>query len=197
VALEDGVSRVTAAQSTPPVVGRYTAVHVQENGKWLIASVRETAGRPASNTARLQAELGWLIGSWETKQDKRALQTTASWIGDKSFIRRDYTVREDDKQVTSGVQIIGWDPRAGCIRSWSFDGRGGFGTGLWAATADGWAIDTVGALPDGTPTASHEYIIRVPGDDRLFGWRSVDRVVGDTRIPDTGEIVLDRVPAKP
>lgn len=196
MAVEEGVSSIVTSRAAPPIVGAYTATHVLDGGQWLIAAVRETAVPPASNVARLQQELGWLIGRWQAKHDERSLQTTAAWVGQKSFIRREYTVCQGEKVVSSGVQVIGWDPRAGRIRSWSFDATGGFGSGLWSTTADGWAIESVGTLPDGTPTSSREYVIRVPGEDRIFGWRSVGRLAGQSPLPDTGEIVLERVSTK-
>jgi hypothetical protein len=94
------------------------------------------------------------------------------------------------------MQIIGWDPQARQIRSWSFDSAGGHGGGLWSAAADGWQIKSSGVLPDGTPTAAVDHLIRVPGENDVFGWESIDRHVGDAELPDLKEAVLDRVPEK-
>jgi hypothetical protein len=48
-------------------------------------------------------------------------------------------------------------------------------------------------LPDGTPTASQDRLIRVAGENDVFGWQSTDRRVGDDQLPDLAEVVLDRV----
>jgi uncharacterized protein (TIGR02246 family) len=195
MAVEDGMAQVVTPQAGPPVASRYTAVHVQEGGKWLMASVRETTIPLSSNFGRLE-DLGWLIGTWEAKRDATTVRATFRWIANKSFIERDFTVRQDGIQTASGVQIIGWDPQAGRVRSWSFDASGGYGSSLWTATPDGWHAESSGVLPDGTPTSSQETLIRVAGEDNVMGWRSFDRSAGDVALPDTAEVVLDRLPEK-
>ena len=57
-------------------------------------------------------------------------------------------------------------------------------------------IDSTGVTADGTPTSSKEILIRVPGEDNVLGWR-FDRKIGETPLPATREVVLDRVPEKP
>jgi len=195
MAVEDGTAQVVDHPAGPPVASRYTAVHVLENGKWLMATVRETAIPLASNFSRLE-DLGWLIGTWESKGEGPTMRATFRWIANKSFIERDYTVREDGIQTASGVQIIGWDPQAGRVRSWSFDATGGYGSSLWTPTPEGLHGESTGVLPDGTPTSSQALLIRAPGENDVFGWRSFDRSVGDAALPDTAEVVLDRVPEK-
>jgi len=195
MAVEDGTAQVVAQHGGPPVASRYTAVHVREDGKWLMASVRETAIPLSSNFSRLE-DLGWLIGTWEAKRDGTAVRATFRWFANKSFIEREYTVREDGVQTASGIQIIGWDPQAGQVRSWSFDASGGYGSSLWTATPEGWHAESSGVLPDGTPTSSQEMLIRVPGEDNVLGWRSFDRSAGDAALADTPEVVLDRAPEK-
>ena len=130
----------------------------------------------------------------QTRRDDRG--ASFRWIANKSFIERNYTVRQDGVQTASGVQIIGWDPQAGQIRSWSFDASGGYGSSLWTATPDGWRAESSGVLADGTPTSSQEVLIRVPGEDNVLGWRSFDRSAGDAALADTPEVVLDRIPEK-
>jgi uncharacterized protein (TIGR02246 family) len=191
-AIEDGIARVEAERAGPPQISRYTAVHVKQDGKWLMASVRETSIELPSNFARVEG-LGWLVGTWKAERDGAAVHTTIRWIANKSFLEREYTVRKDGIAVSSGKQIIGWDPKAGQIRSWSFDATGGQGTGLWTATPEGWRIESSGVLPDGTSTSSRELLIRVPGEDNVLGWRSVARNVGGASLPDTPEVVLDRI----
>jgi uncharacterized protein (TIGR02246 family) len=195
MAVEDGEARVIAQHAGPPMASRYTAVHFQEGGKWLMASVRETAIPVSSNAERLH-ELSWLIGSWKTKGEGPVVETTYRWIANRSFIQREYAVRQGGLAKSSGTQIIGYDAQAGRIRSWSFDSSGGHGTSLWSATPEGWRMESTGTLPDGTPTSSRELLIRVADENDVFGWRSFDRKVGQASLPDTREVVLDRVPEK-
>jgi len=194
VALENGVARVIHRDG-PPVASRYTAIHVLEGGKWLMANVRETAVPLASGPGRLEA-LSWLIGSWTAKTEGVTVQTTFRWIANKSFIQRDYSVQQKGAAAMSGTQIIGWDPQENRLRSWTFDSSGGHGTSLWSARPDGWLLESSGMLSNGAPTASRELLIRVHGEDSVFGWRSFDRRVGTTSLPDLREVVLDRVVEK-
>ena len=191
-AIEDGISQVDADNAGPPQASRYTVVHVKQEGKWLMASVREASIELPSNFARV-ASLGWLAGSWSAQRDGAAVHTTIRWIANKSFLEREYSVRKDGIVVSSGRQIIGWDPKAGQIRSWSFDAAGGLGTGLWTPAPDGWRIESSGVLPDGRPTSSRDLLIRVPGEDNVLGWRSTARTVAGAALPDTPEVVLDRI----
>ena len=57
-------------------------------------------------------------------------------------------------------------------------------------------IASTGVLADGTPTSSQDLLIRVPDEDNVLGWQSVNRKVGDTQLPDTREVVLERLGEK-
>ena len=192
MAIEDGLSQVSAERAGPPVISRYTACHVLAGGKWLMASVRETKVAVPSNHGRVES-LAWLVGTWKAERDGMLLESKIRWIGNKSFLEREYSVSADGVVISSGKQIIGWDPGPGKIRSWSFDAPGGHGTGVWTAKPDGWQIESTGVLADGTPTASRDFLIRVPGEDNVLGWRSTARTLGEASLPNTPEVVLDRV----
>jgi uncharacterized protein (TIGR02246 family) len=194
-AIEDGVTQLMTKDSEPPSAARYTAVHVHEDGKWLMASVREAAMPVPSNFAQLQ-ELGWLVGEWEAKSDGVTAHSQTRWIANKSFLQRTFSVNRDGMQVASGMQIIGWDPRTERIISWTFDSSGGHGMGVWNAMPEGWGIDSAGMTADGVPTTAKDHLIRVPGETNVFGWRSVDRKLGDMKVPDVPEVVFDRVTSK-
>ena len=188
-------SRVIAKTGADPVASRYTVVHAFENGKWLMAAVRETTIDLPSNYAALR-DFEWLVGDWNVKAGETTVENHIRWIANKSFLEREYTVHVSGLTTSSGLQVIGWDPQAAQIRSWSFDSAGGHGTGLWTAAADGWRIEARGVLPDGTPTSAVNRLIRVPDDPNVFGWKSTDRKVGDQELPDMAEVVLDRVQDK-
>jgi uncharacterized protein (TIGR02246 family) len=196
VAVEEGNGTVAFPQGGPPSSGHYTAVHTLQDGKWTMATVRESPIESSSSAAQLQS-LEWLIGKWQMKSESATAISEFKFIANKSFIEREYTVRKDGAVASSGVQIIGWDPRQQRVRSWSFDSTGGYGSGMWTRTPDGWRIDSSGVLADGTPTSSRDIVIRVPGEDSIFGWRSTNRTAGGAALPDTAEVVLDRVKEKP
>ena len=195
VAIEDGISQVDAQHAGPAEVSRYSAVHVKLDGKWLLASVRETSVELPSNFAKVES-LGWLAGTWTAQRDGNKVRSTIRWIANNSFLEREYSVSTDGIVTTCGRQIIGWDPKSGQVRSWSFDAAGGHGTGVWTATPEGWQIEQSGVLADGTPTSCRDTLVRIPGEDNVLGFRSAARTVGDSRLPDVPEVVLDRVQAK-
>jgi uncharacterized protein (TIGR02246 family) len=195
VAIEDGISQVEAQHAGPAQVSRYSAVHVKLDGKWLVASVRESNVELPSNFAKVEG-LGWLVGTWTAQKDGNKVRTTVRWIANNSFLEREYAVSTDGIVTSGGRQIIGWDPKSGQIRSWSFDASGGHGTGVWTPTPDGWQIEQSGVMADGTPTSSRDTLVRIPGEDNVLGFRSANRTVGDTRLPDVPEVVLERVQAK-
>ena len=191
VAIEDGLAHVAAKDDAPPTASRYTAVHVWQEGKWLLASTRESGIDLPSNYAQLR-QLQWLVGDWKAKSEGVVIQSRIRWIADRSFLQRQYTVQHNGLTTSSGLQIIGWDPQASQVRSWSFDSAGGHGTGAWTPTPQGWRIASAGVLADGTPTSSQDLLIRTADEDNVLGWRSVSRKAGDTRLPDTPEVVLER-----
>jgi uncharacterized protein (TIGR02246 family) len=191
VAIEEGLARAIDKVASSAAMSRYTAVHILQDGKWLMTSVRESNLVAPSGDSGLQT-LAWMVGKWEAKSTDATLQTQVRWSDNRRFLHRDYSVRKGGAVASSGTQIIGWDPQARRIRSWSFDSSGGYGSGLWNSTPDGWRIETIGTLADGTPCSSQDFLIRVAGEDGVWGWRSTDRKVGQAILPDTNEVVLDR-----
>jgi uncharacterized protein (TIGR02246 family) len=195
VAIEDGISQVEAQHAGPAQVARYSAVHVKLDGKWLVASVRESNVELPSNFDKVES-LAWLVGTWTAQRDGNKVRSTVRWIANNSFLEREYSVSTDGIVTTSGRQIIGWDPKSEQIRSWSFDASGGHGTGVWTATPEGWQIEQSGVMADGTPTSCRDTLVHIPGEASVLGFRSVNRIVGDTRLPDVPEVVLERVQVK-
>lgn len=196
VAIENGFAKASPKPGEPPSASRYTAVHVLHGGKWLMETVREAPAQMPGDAGVPLKDLQWLIGNWSAQAEGARVQTNLQWVANQHFLKRSYTVERDGKPAMTGVVIIGWDPQAGQIRSWSFDSSGGHGTGFWTPTSEGWRIDQSGTLADGTPTSSRDFVIRVPGETNILGWRSVDRRVGPDSLPDTREVVLDRLPDK-
>jgi uncharacterized protein (TIGR02246 family) len=195
MAIEDGISQVLTRDSAPPSAARYTAVHVLEDGKWLIATVRETALAVPSNYHRLK-ELGWAVGTWESNSENIHRRFRLRWIANKNFLQRDFTVEQDGLLSASGTQIIGWDPRSQQVVSWTFDSTGGYSTARWSPLPDGWQIESEGVSADGLPTSSKDRVVHVPADDNVFGYSSLDRRAGDMRLPDHREVAFDRVQEK-
>lgn len=191
VALENGVARATPAHGNPSMTN-YSAVQVKQEGHWLIASVRDTKRVPASNEEYLKA-LEWLVGQWHAESSDEKLSVRVDWIPNKNFLLRSYSVEKGGKQVRSGTQIIGWDPRIDEITSWHFDSDGGFGEDRWYKRGNRWFIASVGVLRDGAETTATNII--TPIDGNSFTWQSTQRAIGGAALPDTEAVKLTRSPA--
>ncbi len=191
VAVEVGTALVTrpgdaASESS------YLAIHVLEDGKWQLSSVRELAPQqlpPPSHYEQLQ-ELEWMIGEWVDDQGGASVTMQGEWTANRNFISRSFTVMIEDRIDMSGTQVIGWDPAVETIRSWVFDSDGGFTQGIWSRRDDGWSIRAVGVLPDGRK-ASMVNIIRLIDDD-TFTLQSVGREVDGELLPNIDEVTVIR-----
>jgi len=188
-AIEDGRVALDPSPPGPPAIAKYTAVHVKENGQWLMSTVRDTRVESPSSFAKLQP-LDWLVGSWSAEEHDVKSASDCRWIANKSYLQRTYSVTSKDQVTSSGMQIIGWNPRAQQIQSWTFSSDGGMAVGNWIGNEMGWVIELQGTQADGTPTSAINLL--VPLDANGFSWQSVARHVGDISLPDTEEIVLKR-----
>jgi uncharacterized protein (TIGR02246 family) len=189
VALEEGTTILKSPKGKFISRGYYNAVHVNENGKWLMASVREHASPSAAVRPKL-GDLAWLIGDWTTDQESKKAELTFKWIVDKKFIELAYKVQDKKGTPRSGVQIIGQDPSSGEVVSWSFFANGGSGQGRWTPFQKGWIIDSSGSMPDGRPTVSTYQISRP--DENTLGWKSVNRRIAGKKLKETEAVVLKR-----
>ena len=153
---------------------------VREGGQWKVAIVQEW-DRDDGLDVSLK-ELEWLIGTWHVATKDREVTTTYEWDENKAFIRGKYTVKEGDKVVESGTQMIGKDNAEGAIRSWVFQSDGGFGDGLWTRDGKKWTVDVYGVTPDGRELTATAIYIHV--DANTYTWQSVDQAVDGE--PDRG-----------
>lgn len=192
-AVEDGHSTVVA-DGRPVSQNRYTAIHVKANGHWLLSAVRDMAGAEAAEGGL--KDLEFFVGDWVARRDEREVRSNCKWAIGHQFLLRTYEVVDPEQREApqrTGWQIIGWDPAIRQIRSWNFDSTGGHGQGLWTQVEGGWSIETEGVLADGSPTTSTDLIERV--DDNILGWQSIHRTAGGQQLPDTEQVVLERVAA--
>lgn len=161
---------------------------VREGGQWKVAIVREWDRDVAEDTTL--KELEWLIGTWKASTKEREVTTTYEWDENKVFIRGKYAVKEGDKVIESGTQIIGKDNAEGVIRSWVFQSDGGFGGGVWTREGKKWTVDVHGVTPDGKELDATSIYIHV--DPNTYTWQAVDQTVDDKPIPDTQPIKITK-----
>ncbi len=192
-ALEEGTTQVIPKNGAPQVLNRYSAIDVKQDGKWLLANVRELPGE-ASAQDRLR-ELEWMLGEWVDEASDSVVQSNCRWSPDKQALVREFTIRSQGKVVMTGTQRIGWDPRTEQIKSWEFDSEGGHGEGLWARFGNQWVVKATAVLQDGrTSTATHVITLEDPSTCR---WRTADRTVGGHVIPVVDEFVMVRPAPSP
>src|SRR5262249_13963103 len=122
-AIEEGRVVADPPPPGPPGINKYLVVHVRTKGKWLMSTVRDSRVDTPSAYGHLQ-DLEWMIGSWPAIGDNAVLKMTCRWVANKSFVQRTYEVTKDNEVVSSGVQMVGWDPQAETIRSWMFSADG-------------------------------------------------------------------------
>lgn len=164
---------------------RYSLMHVREDGKWLIAAIREWP----SEEAPLR-DLEWLIGSWQAQRDDLAISTTYEWVGQKAFIRGNIQTRQKDKTI-SAMQMIGIDPRTGGLRIWIFEANGIYATGSCQRDGNAWVFETSGETPEGVPVAAKNILYYVNAD--AFTWQPVQLRMGQEQIADLPPIKVNRV----
>jgi uncharacterized protein (TIGR02246 family) len=195
-ALGDGllVEQGTRVLSTPDgqsAQERYTTIWANSDGKWRIASTREIKDDPAPSPGNRLEPLAWLVGDWVSEDDDAAVEISYRWDEDQNFLLGDIRSTQAGQPLMRSTQRIAWDPRAGSVRSWLFDGDGGFAECNWTELHDGWVIKTQATLPDGTSGSATVTITPVTNDQFIV--RGTDRVVGDGRIDDF-ELTVSRAP---
>lgn len=157
VAMVDGTS-VTATAGDEPSESSFTAVFKRVGDKWLIDSVHEMATPKPESSRQALEPLAWMIGHWQDNSDADRVETVARWSLDEAFIVRSYSVERQGVPPFQGTQVIGWDPRAGQIRSWTFHSDGSFGEGMWSKNQDEWLVRTSQTLPDGRAATGTQVI---------------------------------------
>ncbi|HEY2572550.1 MAG TPA: nuclear transport factor 2 family protein [Verrucomicrobiaceae bacterium] len=194
VVLEKGATSVTS-KSGETSGALYTAIHQKKDGQWKIIQLIETPLPEVSPHDRL-TELEWLVGKWQDadKGDDLSVQSEYSWARGENFLTRNVTVKRGGKVTLEGSQIIGWDPVEERIRTWSFDGEGGFSDGYFTRDGDRWLLRETGVAPDGSRTASDNTITKLSAD--RYTWESTNRSIDGEPQPSIGRIEINRVKGK-
>ncbi len=191
VALIDGTSEVDPAPPGKPVMGRFSAIRVKKEGKWLLTAVRESAEIVSSNYDHLKS-LEWMIGEWVDQDESSRIYTSAKWSKNKNFIIRKFNVDLEGRIVLSGTQRVGWDPIRKQIKSWTFDSDGGVAEGYWSKQGKRWIVKKISVLQDGRrASATNIYTLL---DKDSFLWESHNRLVGSEEEPNIDQVKVIRLP---
>ncbi len=186
-AKEEGVATVQIP-GQPPSRSKYTATHVKQGDQWLLQSVEEAAA--ADTTVSRLDDLAWLEGTWIDADEEAVIRSTYRWTANRAFLTQSFAVIVGDKVDAQGLQVIGWDPEKGHIRSWTYDADGGFGEGTWEQKDGAWIISQRCTLPDGRKGAAINVLKRI--DDNTISWKSTAREVGGEMLPNVDEVTIVR-----
>ena len=191
VASETGMAQVTVGDE-PAEITTYEAVHVKTADGWRMDSVREVAApAPAPTHYQQLQSLEWMIGTWvDNSAENASIETTGRWTTNSNFIVRTFRVFVEDRVDFEGTQIIGWDPSAQAIRSWTFDSDGGFGVGRWSQNGDRWTVQALNVLPDGRRASSTNIYDVV--DESTLQFHSIGRQVDGEIMPSIDTVTLVR-----
>ncbi len=194
-AIEDGTSAVIAPDGSAPSRARYTNVFVKTDGKWLLASVRESANPGPGNYEFLRG-LEWAIGEWLDAAPAAGTpagetgHVSFAWAPGQNFIISTRTADFKDNSLLQSTQWIGWDAAAKQIRSWSFQADGGFSQSTWTRDGAKWLIKSESVLADGAKVTSTNVV--TPVDAATFTWQSKEQKINGQALPDTREITMKR-----
>jgi uncharacterized protein (TIGR02246 family) len=188
VVVMDGAIEFTPADG-PLESNRFSSVWTKKSGKWVIASARDLPESEGQAADRGMKEMQWLVGDWVAEDRGTTIRLNVKPELNGKFAIMKYEIK-GPKESIAVMQILGWDPTEGALRSWAFDSRGGFGESAWVRDGSVWTGDTAGVLPTGQ-VGTAVNIIRLTGPNS-FIWQSTLREVGGQPIPDH-EIKYTRV----
>ena len=131
-----------------------------------------------------------MVGKWTGTTDNAEVELDCDWTKNQNFLTRAFKITLDDDDVFSGMQVIGWDPAAKKIRSWTFDSNGTFAEATWEQKGNRWFLRNRGTLPDGRTATMINVMKQV--DANSFTWQTIERTAGDELLPNIDEIQLVR-----
>ncbi len=189
VALERGTATVEYPDEST-IETAYRGIYVRRDGRWLIDRITEDRSPNDGSRYHQLKELEWIIGDWVDQAGDDMIRIECKWTKNRNYISRAYTVNVGGQIDSSGLQIIGWDPKKKQIHSWLFDSNGGFVDGTWTKKGDRWFVQSVATLADGS--AGSFTSIFHPLDQDSYSWQKVHRVVDGKILPNIDEVVVTR-----
>jgi uncharacterized protein (TIGR02246 family) len=180
VAIEDGISNVGDPGNGSGAAGRFSAVWVKRDGRWMLSSVREAIATSPTSSDHLHP-LEWLLGEWVGQSGDAVILVSSHWSEGGNYIVRDFVFCSEGDDLLTGTQRIGWDPSSGKLKSWMFDSNGGSGEGYWRRDGERWIVDSNEVMPDGKKSSAST--ILTPGDANHFVWEVQSAKVGDMDLP--------------
>jgi hypothetical protein len=119
------------------------------------------------------------------------VQSQYLWARGGNFLSRNVTVKRGGNVTLEGWQIVGWDPIEERIRTWTFDGEGGFAEGYYTREGERWLLRETGVAPDGSRTSADNTITKLSADK--LTWESNNRTLDGDPQPSIGRVEINRV----
>jgi uncharacterized protein (TIGR02246 family) len=191
VIIEEGKTTFFPDGTTLTAETDYQATHVKKGDRWLMSRVRSFNRVVMSPYDQLR-ELEWLVGDWVDEGSDSLVETSYRWDAQKAFLLQDFTIRVKGQKVLSGTQRIGRDPLSKQLKAWVFDSEGGYAESLWSFVDESWVIKGKGVRSDGKVVTVTNQLTQL-GKDRMR-FESVDRIVGEERMPNLSVMVVRKPP---
>lgn len=192
--VEEGVSSFTDQASKAVTRTRYTATHVkQQDGNWLIASLRELSANELSPHDRL-ATFNWLLGSWHEDVGGSVITTDWQWSPDGNFLIGEFHIQTAGDSILGGTHRIGWDTQRNQFRSWVFESNGGSAEGWWRPNENGsWSVNLNGVGVDGVSRSS--ILTYAPDGDQAIFVSQDFRTIDGTPLPNLVHRIVRKPPS--
>jgi uncharacterized protein (TIGR02246 family) len=188
-AMVTGELTLTDPNSLEPIVTRYSAMEVLEDGAWRAATVREWM--PNTQLTAAQRHLEWMVGQWTATGLGGTFLINYTWGEPRTFLYGKYTLTRDGKVVSSGTDILAINALEGGLRSWTFDNSGTFSNGVWTREGNSWVDESAGTLPDGSTLNAENVLTRV--GPNAFTWQTPERFINGQPIEPLPPIKFIRV----
>lgn len=186
-AVVEGHFKLRRAKTGEFVASRCSFLYAREDGKWLIAIVREWPGDGLA-----LRDLEWLIGTWEAKREGTVVSTKYEWTANKTFIRCHLSITQEGKTATA-MQMIGKMPSTGGLHIWTFEDAGGIGDADITRDGKKWRFAARGSTADGRVITATNIMTPVAAD--TFLWQAVERTADGEPLPDLPQVKVTRVKA--
>ncbi len=192
VVMQDGSTVVTRSELPEGVESRHTSLYVEIDGKWLIASVRNSVPRDLQEHSAHLQQLSWLKGDWVDEGDDSIINFSCEAVDRGNFLLRKFTIIVGGEEAMSGTQRIGWDPLSGKLRAWIFDTEGAYAEGYWHRDEQNhrWVLKTTGVTPTGQTASSTSIYTFV--NEHTMTWQSVDHEIAGVQQPDSEIVTIVR-----
>ncbi|WP_197136833.1 SgcJ/EcaC family oxidoreductase [Crateriforma conspicua] len=166
IARVSGSVRVSAPGNTTEEVTDFSALVIQQQTHWVIDTIEESQPAVPASPGEALADLNELIGRWVDESDSGQIINEFRFTDGGNFVTRTFHFVREGDVVRRGTQVIGWDPRSGEIRGWTFNTDGSFGDSVWQKADGKWLIKSTQTLADGR-AASGTFVLKAVSDDEM------------------------------